>query len=81
MNISDDAMLLVKAARAWNALRSHAGAVEGSPESRQIARDVMSILTARAGIVRASECGNRTIWDSRNEISITSQVSGGGSGI
>lgn len=44
---SDDAMLLVKAARAWEALRRHAGAAEGSAESRQIARDVMSVLTSR----------------------------------
>ena len=37
---------LIKAARAWEALRRHAGADEGSDESRQIARDVMSILIA-----------------------------------
>ena len=35
---------LIKAARAWDALRRHAGADEGSDESRQIARDVMAIL-------------------------------------
>ena len=37
---------LVKAARAWEALCHHAGADEGSAESRQIARDVMAILCA-----------------------------------
>ncbi len=37
---------LIKAARAWEALCHHAGAAEGSDESRQIARDVMSILIA-----------------------------------
>ena len=36
--------LLIEAARAWDALRRHAGADEGSAESRQIAQDVMSIL-------------------------------------
>jgi hypothetical protein len=41
---------LIRAARAWDALRRHAGAAEGSAESRQIARDVMSILI---GVPRA----------------------------
>jgi len=46
---------LIKAARAWDALRRHAGAAEGSAESRRIARDVMSILCgADAGRVTAT---------------------------
>jgi hypothetical protein len=39
---------LILAARAWEALRQHAGADEGSDESQQIARDVMSILIGRS---------------------------------
>jgi len=39
---------LILAARAWEALRQHAGAAEGSDESQQIARDVMSILIGRS---------------------------------
>jgi len=40
--MADDS--LIAAARAWDALRRHADAPEGSDESRQIARDVMAIL-------------------------------------
>ena len=39
-----ESALLISAARAWDAMRNHAGAEEGSPESRRIAEDVMSIL-------------------------------------
>ena len=39
-----ESALLISAARAWDAMRSHAGAAEGSPESRRIAEDVMGVL-------------------------------------
>lgn len=37
---------LIQAALAWDAMRAHAGAAEGSAESRQIAREVRSLLIA-----------------------------------
>lgn len=54
------AILLIEAACAWDALRRHAGADEGSFESRQIARDVMGILCARdrTGGCDTAEDGN-----------------------
>ncbi len=42
--LSEGASLLASAALAWDALRSHAGVAEGSPESCQLAKEVMGIL-------------------------------------